>query len=69
VFVVNPDSSVTRVALTLGTRSPEIVEVLEGLKPGMQVVRAGHQKLYDGGKVLPMTSRPATAVRTSATGG
>jgi membrane fusion protein (multidrug efflux system) len=54
VFVVNPDSTVARVALTLGTRSAESVEVLEGLKPGMVVVRAGHQKLFDGGKVFPM---------------
>jgi membrane fusion protein (multidrug efflux system) len=65
VFIVKPDSTVARVPLTLGTRSPDVVEVLAGLQPGMTVVRAGHQKLFDGGKVLPMSSqgeqKPATA--------
>jgi len=69
VFVVKSDSTVARVALTLGTRSPDIVEVLEGLRPGMQVVRAGHQKLYDGGKVLPMMSQPRAQAHTTANGG
>jgi len=56
VFVVKPDSTVSRVAVSLGTRSPAIVEVVEGLAPGQFVVRAGHQKLFDGGKVFPMLS-------------
>jgi membrane fusion protein (multidrug efflux system) len=53
VFVVKPDSTVTRVPVTLGTRSTSTVEVLQGLEPGMMVVRAGHQKLFEGGKVFP----------------
>jgi membrane fusion protein (multidrug efflux system) len=57
VFIVKPDSTVARVPLTLGSRYPDVVEVLQGLEPGMTVVRAGHQKLYDGGKVLPMISQ------------
>jgi multidrug efflux pump subunit AcrA (membrane-fusion protein) len=57
VFVVKPDSTVARVALTLGSRYPDVVEVLQGLEPGMTVVRAGHQKLFDGGKVLPIGSQ------------
>jgi membrane fusion protein (multidrug efflux system) len=69
VFAVKADSTVTRIALVLGTRSADIVEVLEGLRPGMQVVRAGHQKLYDGGKVLPMMSQPRTQARTTSNGG
>ena len=69
VFAVKADSTVTRIALVLGTRSADIVEVLEGLRPGMQVVRAGHQKLYDGGKVLPMMSQPMTQARTTSNGG
>jgi membrane fusion protein (multidrug efflux system) len=56
VFIVKPDSTVSRVPLTLGTRLPDVVEVLDGLKPGMTVVRAGHQKLFDGSKVMPMQS-------------
>ena len=68
VFVVNPDSTATRVAVTLGTRSPAIVEVLEGLKPGQSVVRAGHQKLFDGGKVLPVPDARATAASATTKG-
>jgi len=56
VFVVKPDSSVTRSALTLGTRLSDVVEVLTGLKAGQRVVRAGHQKLFEGAKVIPVQS-------------
>lgn len=58
VFVVGPDSTVSRQPLQLGTRLPDIVEVVEGLAPGTQVVRAGHQKLFDGAKVIPVMSQP-----------
>jgi membrane fusion protein (multidrug efflux system) len=68
VFVVNPDSTVARVALTLGTRTAASVEVLEGLKPGMVVVRAGHQKLFDGGKVFPMPADSQPVGNTSSSG-
>ncbi len=54
VFVVKPDSTVVRTPLKLGTRMSDVVEVTEGLEGGMTVVRAGHQKLFDGGKVMPM---------------
>ncbi len=57
VFAIKPDSTVTRVALALGTRLAGSVEVLEGLEPGMQVVRAGHQKLFEGAKVMPILAR------------
>jgi len=63
VFVVKPDSTVARTALTLGTRLPDVVEVLEGLSVGAVVVRAGHQKLFDGGKVLPITVRPDSTAK------
>ena len=45
-----------RSPLTLGTRTDRDVEVLAGLTPGMSVVRAGHQKLFEGAKVIPVTS-------------
>jgi len=57
VFVVKPDSTVTRTTVTLGSRQPGSVEVLSGLQAGMSVVRAGHQKLYEGAKVMPMPSQ------------
>ncbi len=59
VYAIQPDSLVTRVAVTLGTRLPDVVEVLDGLSDGQQVVRAGHQKLYEGAKVMPVGPAPA----------
>lgn len=58
-YVVKDDSIVTRTALTLGIRLPETVEVISGLQPGMRVVRAGHQKLFEGAKVMPISSQNA----------
>ncbi len=57
-YVVKPDSTVTRSALTLGTRLTDAVEVVKGLTPGQTVVRTGHQKLFEGAKVIPVQSRP-----------
>ena len=57
VFVVKPDSTVARVALTLGTRTATAVEVLAGLEPDAIVVRAGHQKLFEGARVMPTMSQ------------
>lgn len=55
-FIIKSDSTVARVALTLGTRLANVVEVIQGLEQGMRVVRAGHQKLFDGAKVMPITT-------------
>ncbi|HXF58754.1 MAG TPA: efflux RND transporter periplasmic adaptor subunit [Candidatus Saccharimonadales bacterium] len=60
-YVVKTDSTVTRAALTLGTRLSDAVEVVKGLAPGQTVVRTGHQKLFEGAKVIPVTSHPAGA--------
>jgi membrane fusion protein (multidrug efflux system) len=54
VYAIKPDSLVTRVAVSLGTRLTDVVEVLAGLEVGQQVVKAGHQKLYEGAKVMPV---------------
>jgi membrane fusion protein, multidrug efflux system len=69
VFVVKPDSTVTRVPLILGTRMTDVVEVLDGLKSDMIVVRAGHQKLFEGGRVLPLPQRTDSSATTMAKGG
>jgi membrane fusion protein, multidrug efflux system len=61
VYVVKADSTVTRSALTLGTRLADVVEVVKGLSPGQFVVRAGHQKLFEGAKVIPILSGAAPA--------
>ena len=54
VFVVTDSNSVDRTPVRLGTRDSMQVEILEGLKAGQRVVRAGHQKLYPGAKVAPV---------------
>jgi hypothetical protein len=59
VFVVKKDSTVAAAPITLGLQTSEIVEVVNGLEEGMQVVRAGHQKLFDGAKVMPVKSQEA----------
>jgi membrane fusion protein (multidrug efflux system) len=56
VYVVKPDSLVSRTPVTLGTRLTDVVEITEGLTAGQSVVRAGHQKLYEGAKVAPVSS-------------
>ncbi len=57
VYVVKPDSTVTRAAVTLGTRLPDVVEVVQGLEAGQRVVRAGHQKLFETARVIPIPSQ------------
>jgi membrane fusion protein (multidrug efflux system) len=75
VFVVATDSTVARQALVLGTRQADVVEVVNGLAAGAQVVRAGHQKLFDGAKVMPIPSgpppggAPPAGTTAAATGG
>ncbi len=60
VYVVKADSSVSRTPIKLGSRMSATVEVLDGLKAGDRIVKAGHQKLYEGAKVSPTSSAPAT---------
>lgn len=69
VYVIGPDSTVHRTAVTLGTRTPEVVEVLGGLTTGTRVVRTGHQKLFDGGRVMPVMPAPRASVPSAQTGG
>lgn len=54
VYVIQPDSTVTPRPVKLGLRQESVVEIVDGLKPGERVVRAGHQKLYPGAKVSPI---------------
>jgi membrane fusion protein (multidrug efflux system) len=53
-YVVDADSTVHRRSLSLGTRLSDAVEVISGLSAGDLIVRAGHQKLYEGAKVMPV---------------
>lgn len=56
VYVVKPDSSVTKQVVTLGLRESKRAEITQGLKAGDRVVSAGYQKLFEGAKVMPMPS-------------
>lgn len=54
VYVIQKDSTVVPRPIVCGTRLKASVEVLSGLAPGTQVVKAGHQKLFPGAKVFPV---------------
>lgn len=56
-YSIGADSTVQRAEISLGVRLPGRVQVLSGVKDGDLVVRAGHQKLYPGAKVMPIVSR------------
>jgi len=57
VYIINPDSTVAPTPVTLGLQLTKVVEVVSGLQQGMQIVTAGHQKLFPGAKVLPVNSQ------------
>ena len=54
VYIINSDSTVAPAPVTLGLQLPGVVEIVNGLEPGMQIVTAGHQKLFPGAKVMPV---------------
>jgi len=56
VFTVKPDSTIARVAVRLGSRTRHYVEVLSGVDASQSIVRAGQQKIFDGAKVVPVSS-------------
>ncbi len=56
VYVVKPDSTVGPTPVSLGLQLSDVVEITSGLENGMQIVTAGHQKLFPGAKVIPVTT-------------
>jgi len=69
VYRVGPDSVVARVPITLGARDAARVEVASGLEVGDRVVRAGHQKIFPGAKVMPVSQLPPDAAAPAGAGG
>ena len=57
VYIVNADSTVAPAPVTLGLQMSDVVEILSGLEQGMQIITAGHQKLFPGAKVLPVNTQ------------
>ena len=56
VYVVKPDSTVSRQPVVLGTRDSTRAEIVSGVKAGDRVVQAGYQKLYEGAHVMPVAA-------------
>ena len=56
VYVVKPDSTVSRQPVVLGSRDSTRAEIVSGVKAGDRVVQAGYQKLYEGAHVMPVAA-------------
>jgi membrane fusion protein (multidrug efflux system) len=69
VYRLQEDGTVASVPIRLGTRTPSAVEIVEGLAEGDVVVRAGHQKLFPGAKVMAINSQGAAAPGGGDAGG
>jgi membrane fusion protein, multidrug efflux system len=69
VYVVKADSTVTRAAVELGTRDSMQVEVVKGLSPGVRVIKAGHQKVFEGAHVMPIPSGGAPVSQAAGAAG
>jgi membrane fusion protein, multidrug efflux system len=62
VFVVNPDETAKRQAITIGHEDEQVSIVASGLKPGETVVVDGASRLADGTKVSAVKPDAAAAV-------
>jgi len=62
VFVVNADSTVKQVPISTGLQLSDVLEVTGGLEQGMQVIKAGHQKLFEGAKVMPVNMQQQSSM-------
>lgn len=68
VFAIGADGAVAKTAVVLGTRAAADVEVVSGLEEGQQIVKAGHQKLFPGAKVM-VAGAPGSIPTEGATPG
>jgi membrane fusion protein (multidrug efflux system) len=62
IYIINADGTVSKTAVTLGSRTAGLVEVLSGISDGQQVVTAGYQKfgfMPPGFKVMSMPPQGA----------
>lgn len=57
VYLVKDDSTVAATPVSLGLQTADVTEVINGLKDGMLVIKAGHQKLFNGAKVMPINEK------------
>ncbi len=61
VFVVSPESTVTKTQVTIGRRSMGFIEILSGIKEGDLVIQEGTQDLRSGAKVKVLNAADAKA--------
>lgn len=66
VYVVKADSTVAKSPLQLGSRSRGFVEVVGGIDASQMIVKAGQQKIFDGAKVVPVSSLDSVAAAEKA---
>ncbi|SFH99645.1 efflux RND transporter periplasmic adaptor subunit [Albimonas pacifica] len=66
LYVVTPEDTVQRRAVTVGGRRAGEAEILEGLSAGERVVVRGVQKVRDGGPVRVLGEEPRTDAGESA---
>lgn len=59
VWQINDDHTVSRTAVELGRTDGESVAITAGVQPGVQIVAAGGQHLYEGAKVRNYAGQPA----------
>ncbi len=52
VFVLNSDNEATKRSITLGRQNPRFYEILEGLKPGEQVITSGYERFGESEKLI-----------------
>lgn len=69
VYVVNEDRTVSMRTVKRGESTVDVVAIVDGLKPGEDVVTEGGDRLKDGARVLlqgdnPAAQRPANGPRT-----
>lgn len=70
VFVIGPENQVQRVAVSLGVRDGDMVEISSGLAQGQRIVGAGAAFLRDGDTVRPIApEQPAAAPPAAAQDG
>tara|TARA_B100000700_G_C15030788_1_gene850407 strand:- start:1828 stop:2883 length:1056 start_codon:yes stop_codon:yes gene_type:complete len=48
VFILTPDNRAKQVEVTIGRRKPGVVEIVDGIKPGDEVIVEGLVRLRDG---------------------
>jgi RND family efflux transporter MFP subunit len=65
VFVVD-GTKVARRLVTLGLESGDSVEVVEGIRPGVEIVTVGVETLNDGDRIKPIEAAPAVTALTPA---